>query len=304
MGVAALDIIALVPAIPGSDGRVVAREWVVAGGGPAATAAVTVARLGVPVAFVGAVGDDDEGDRILADLVVQGVDISGVARVAGSRSGVCMVVVDQSSGDRMIVSRPGPEVRVRPGERASELLATAEWVHVDHMGWAAVRSREEQMRARLSVDGGNPILQFSPAEVDLYVPTVAALRARYGDRPTPELLAAALADGASCVVATQGGEGAVAAERDGDRSEVGALEVDVVSTLGAGDVFHGALLATTVLGLPLAERLGFANTVAALSCRSLDGRSAIPTYEEAVAALQSTGRRTPGLVSGSRPKTR
>jgi sulfofructose kinase len=50
----------------------------------------------------------------------------------------------------------------------------------------------------------------------------------------------------------------------------------VVSTLGAGDVFHGALLAQLVRDVPLPEALAAANEIAALSCRALDGRSAIP----------------------------
>jgi sugar/nucleoside kinase (ribokinase family) len=54
----------------------------------------------------------------------------------------------------------------------------------------------------------------------------------------------------------------------------------VVSTLGAGDVFHGALLAQLVEDVPLAEALVAANVCAGLSCRALDGRSAIPTGEE------------------------
>jgi sulfofructose kinase len=58
---------------------------------------------------------------------------------------------------------------------------------------------------------------------------------------------------------------------------------DPVSTLGAGDVFHGALLAAFVRGLALAEALAFANECAALSCRALDGRSAIPTLAEIAA---------------------
>jgi len=58
-----------------------------------------------------------------------------------------------------------------------------------------------------------------------------------------------------------------------------------VSTLGAGDVFHGALLACFVRGLELRDALRHANACAALSCRALDGRSAIPTWNELEQAL-------------------
>jgi sulfofructose kinase len=55
--------------------------------------------------------------------------------------------------------------------------------------------------------------------------------------------------------------------------------------LGAGDVFHGALVAAVVKGLPLDQQLAFANVTAALSCRGLDGRSRIPSLAEVEAAM-------------------
>jgi sulfofructose kinase len=61
---------------------------------------------------------------------------------------------------------------------------------------------------------------------------------------------------------------------------------DPVSTLGAGDVFHGALLAYLVRGALLRDALAAANGAAALSCRALDGRSAIPTLDELERSLR------------------
>jgi sulfofructose kinase len=53
-----------------------------------------------------------------------------------------------------------------------------------------------------------------------------------------------------------------------------------MSTLGAGDVFHGALVAQLIQGFPLQEAMLRANAVAALSCTGLDGQSEIPTTIE------------------------
>jgi len=81
-------------------------------------------------------------------------------------------------------------------------------------------------------------------------------------------------------VVTRGARGCVAYV-DGETIEVPAhVGVDVVSTLGAGDVFHGALLACLARRLALRDALVHANACAALSCRALDGRSAIPTWDE------------------------
>lgn len=129
----------------------------------------------------------------------------------------------------------------------------------------------------ISVDAGNPIHAFSPRGVALYVPTIERLNAEYGaDLPPEVLLRKALDDGASAVVATAGSEGAWVLERGGEPVHVPATPATIVSTLGAGDVYHGALLAAVAAGLPLVEAAAFAGRTASASCGGLDGRSAIP----------------------------
>ena len=89
---------------------------------------------------------------------------------------------------------------------------------------------------------------------------------------------------AGLTVVTRGADGCTA-YLDGDTIDVPGFPVEAVSTLGAGDVFHGALLAALERGLELRDALVRANASAALSCRALDGRSAIPTWDELEAAL-------------------
>jgi sugar/nucleoside kinase (ribokinase family) len=283
-----MDSIVLVSGYPGPDERVVADDLVFAGGGPAATAAVAAARLGIDSAFVGTVGDDEDGRRILEDLAAEGVDVSGVTRAPAARSAASVIVVDRLHGTRAICARPGPPVDL---SRGTELLRRAEWVHTDHVGWAAVAQALDlsaTARPRVSVDAGNPIPGFTPAGVDLYVPTLEALRRTYGaDAPRDAALEAALRDGARRVVATDGSSGSFAADADGARAEAPGVPVDVVSTLGAGDVFHGALVAAHVRDLPLVDALEYANHVAARSCLGLDGRSAIPTHDDVTARLRA-----------------
>lgn len=265
IGLATLDTILAVPRHPGPDDRVVASELVVAGGGPAATAAVALARLGVQTFFVGAVGDDGSGRRICEGLEREGVDVSELAILPGARSPQSSILVGGEG--RAIVHFRG-DAQVRPSERALELCRTAGWVHVDHVGYA-LAPRD----VRLSIDGGNPIEGLDLTGVALYGPTETQLQSQFGSAGV------ALAAGADLVVVTSGAGGCTAHTRD--RSiEAAAHPVEVVSTLGAGDVFHGALLAQLVRNVPLHDALAFANECAALSCRALDGRSAIPTLQD------------------------
>jgi sugar/nucleoside kinase (ribokinase family) len=283
VGVATLDAITLVPSFPGHDQRVVADEIAYAGGGPAATSAVTAARLGVRSAFVGTVGDDANGRAVLEGLEAEGVDVTGVTVAPGVATAASVVIVDRQRGTRAICNRPAPSIDI---SRGASLIAGAPMVHVDHSGWGAVHQaqllREGQV---LSVDAGNDIPDFDARGVSLYVPTLEALARLHGQRPADELLNIALAQGCETVVATDGARGSYALTSDGRYAYVPAHSVEVLSTLGAGDVFHGALVAAVVRNLPLAEQLAFANVTAALSCRGLDGRSQIPLLPEVLEAV-------------------
>lgn len=287
VGAATHDALALVAAFPGPDQRVVADEIAYAGGGPAATAAVAAARLGIRAAFVGTVGDDSIGSSILEGLAAEGVDVGGVSVRPGEPSATSVVVVDHTRGTRAICTRPGPRLHLTTGR---SLVQSASIVHVDHAGWAPVTQAFPTIGGRLSVDAGNPIPGFSPRGVRLFVPTVEALRATYGDHRVDDLLIAALGDGCELVVATDGAHGSYARTSKGESAFAPAHRVDIVSTLGAGDVFHGALVAAEVHGLPLEQRLTFANITAALACRGLDGRSTIPRLADVMSLLPASVR--------------
>jgi sulfofructose kinase len=290
VGSATLDAIAVVDGYPAANSRTVAHAIRFAGGGPAATAAVTAARLGIRSAFVGAVGDDDEGHRILEGLAADGVDVSGVTVEPGLCSGASVIVVDRSGDTRAISTRPMPEPVVDAG---LALIESSSWVHVDHLGWPVVRERlgrlRTDVRPRLSVDGGNPIPGFTVRGVDLYVPTVEALTAAYGVAPVSDLLAAARRDGACSVVATMGADGAVGLSPAGEYVAVPARPVHAISTLGAGDVFHGALVAAMMHDLAFAEAVRYATVAAAHSCREIDGRSGVPSHADVMSELASFG---------------
>jgi sugar/nucleoside kinase (ribokinase family) len=266
VGYATLDTIFALPRHPDADDRVVASERELAGGGAAATAAVTLARLGVPVYFVGVIGDDEAGAFIRDGLEREGVDVSELRVMPGTHSPQSTILVE--GANRAIISFAGSVPRPELSARARELCRTADWVHVDHAGYGTVDG------VRLSIDGGNPIRGLDLRGVALYAPTEQALKEVFPDAR------AALDAGAELVVVTKGSEGSYAVEKDGEPIFAPAFPVDVVSTLGAGDVFHGALLAQLVADVPLPESLARANACAALSCRALDGRSAIPTAQE------------------------
>lgn len=293
IGHATLDAIVRVDRLPGPDERRPVREGRLAGGGPAATAAVTLARLGVPVALAGRVGEDTAGRWIRDDLQAACVHVRHLER--GGRSPFTVVIVDADGRRSLLPVDADSPPRAGGTPPDADLVATARaasWIHVDHVGaqWLA-DLRAAGVDTPVSVDGGNPIADLSLEGVALYAPTERRLLDRYPGRSVTDALRAALDEGPHLVVVTRAEHGAVGAERAPDGSiaihEAPPFASDIVSTLGAGDVFHGALLAALVEERPLAEALRWANAAAALACRGLDGRSMIPSRDQLEEALRS-----------------
>lgn len=278
VGACTMDTIAAVANYPDADSRTIATDLVRAGGGPAATAAVTAARLGAMPALVTAVGDDADGRAILEDLRAEGVTVDATQVVAGASSGASVITVDQSGGTRAIINRPPPEMDFAATALA-ELLIAAKWVHADQVGLPVFGDPHWPDGSALrSYDGGNPSDGLELHRLDLYVPTLQQLRlvSQFPGGPA-DLLRAARAAGAGRVVVTDGPAGAYALDTGTDAvAHIPASRGKARSTLGAGDVFHGALVAALAAGADLIASVAVANTVALGSCAGLDGRSSIP----------------------------
>lgn len=275
-----MDTIALVDNYPAEDGRVLAHQIVRAGGGPAAVAAVALSRLGVNTAIAGTIGDDQDGAEVLKIFASEGVDASGVSIGQSATSG-SVIVASKAHNSRAISTRQ-PMQQVNLNAEAKKLISQAEWLHVDHVGINRLKA-ENIVRSngpKISFDAGYEVADFDASEVDLFVPTDRQMALRYPDLHLEVAVERDAINGNNITVATQGSSGSTGYSSESGLVRAAGFAIEVASTLGAGDVFHGALLAQIIQGRPLEQSLIRANAVAALSCRGLDGQSKIPNTEE------------------------
>lgn len=275
-----MDTIALVDKYPHADERVIAREISRAGGGPAAVAAVALSRLGIQTAIVGTIGDDEDGREVLRIFEREGIDSQGVTISKSPTSG-SVIVASREKNTRAISTRQVLQVS-QPNHYAKSLAQEVEWIHCDHVGINSLADLGVARGAagKISLDAGYGAESFDTALVDLFVPTDRQISLRHPSLSLPQGLEADSIRGKNVVVATKGAGGSAAFSYLEGYVEAPGFTVDVVSTLGAGDVFHGALIAQLIQELPLREALLRANAVAALSCLSLDGQSGIPTANQ------------------------
>lgn len=287
VGVITIDTVALVDKYPSEDERVVALEITRGGGGPAAVAAVALSRQGIKTAIIGTIGDDADGKEVLRIFEKEGVDTSGISVGPSPTAGSVIVSSLERSARAINTRQPANQAPIN--SYAKNLASHAQWLHVDHVG---INRLTELGISRgsgplISFDAGYGVEDFDPTTVDLFVPTDRQMALRY---PGVDLAVALENDslkGGNTVVVTQGSAGSSGFSPESGLVTASGFKVDVKSTLGAGDVFHGALVAQIIHGFSLQEALHRANAVAALSCRGLDGQSMIPRTAELNAFLEA-----------------
>ncbi|NBV12186.1 MAG: hypothetical protein EBS03_03490 [Actinobacteria bacterium] len=270
VGIATVDTIVLVEKYPAANERVVALDSIRAVGGPATTAAVALARLGVETALSCVIGDDDAGRFVFETLKREGIDTQHVVVDKSVRTATGTIVVSKSEQTRAIMVQPHSQRPTKPAN-----INDYQWIHVDQFGMQTIKDWGVKRggATKLSIDIGYETPGLNAADYDVYAPS---------ENITTDVSTAAR--DRNIVVVSKGGEGSVYSNGI-DSGVVPAIKAEIVSTLGAGDVFHGALVATQVWNKPIAEAVAIANAVAGLSCRGLDGQSGIPTKAELAAYL-------------------
>ncbi|MBU6254577.1 MAG: hypothetical protein KGN03_04785, partial [Acidobacteria bacterium] len=168
VGVATVDNIVLVNKYPAANQRVVALDSTRAVGGPATTAAVTLARLGVQVALSCVIGDDEEGRFIFETLKNEGVDTSHVVVDANVRTARGTIVVSKSEQSRAIMVMPHDQIPKKPLDTSKY-----QWIHVDQAGMRALKTWgiSRGGSAKLSIDIGYATEGLNPGDYDLYAPS-------------------------------------------------------------------------------------------------------------------------------------
>ena len=264
-GLATLDVVQVVDRLPAADEKVVARSLDVTFGGPAANAAATAAALGIRTVLVTALGTGPVADLVRAGLAAAGVDVVDLLAGPGTPA-VSTVLVTNATGERAVVSVNAVGVPdLAAGARALGLHRNATAVLVDghHLGAATVLAADATARGiPVLLDGGSwkPGLDSLLAHVDHAVLSADfrlpdCAEGAEGVRDADELLDR-VADLGPRLVARSAGPGPVrirTVDADGRRSSSvlhprAVPAADVVDTLGAGDVLHGATAASLAAG--------------------------------------------------------
>lgn len=289
VGIAVMDSMFLVDALPAGGGKIYADAYREISGGVAANAAVAIARLGGDPRYIGRVGDDPLGERILLELQSAGVDVGRTRTVPGIRSPLSAVLVDRS-GERAIVNYTPPELFSGEDLDPTRDLERVDGVLVD-VRWPEAAARALAVASEKGVpgvfdfdrpmDGAGGSLLGAASHVAFSRSALAATSGAHD----PETGLARMAQRTEAWLAVTMGEHGVYWRTDGRTHHLPAFPVAVVDTVAAGDVFHGALALALAEGQTEPEAVRFASATAALKCTKPGGRAGAPGRSEVEALL-------------------
>ncbi|MGC5627426.1 carbohydrate kinase family protein [Georgenia sp. Z1344] len=251
---------ALVDVFPDEEGGPARASGRVPGGSPA-NMAVGLARLGVDVALLTHIGDDEDGALVRDHLVSSGVEVLA-GSVTPGRTSTAVATIDDAGV-------PAYEFDIAWELPPVADLAIPAAVHVGSYSAfvepGATRVREIAARAR----SAGALVSFDPNVRAALLPPLEQVQSGYDELAAhasvvkisdedaewlfpglsgDDVVARTLALGPRLVVLTMGAEGAIVADRE--RSvRVPAAGVEVVDTVGAGDSYMAALI-DSLLRLP------------------------------------------------------
>ena len=145
---------------------------------------------------------------------------------------------------------------------------------------AASYAREAGVPTVLDIDNAYPGFEALLPLIDFIVCSSGFAVRMTGEKdPRAGLRKLRESTGSLFVAATLGSEGALAYFR-GEYIHSPAFKIECKDTTGAGDAFHGGFIYGLLGGLSVEHTLRFANAVAALKCRSVGARTALPALDE------------------------
>jgi sulfofructose kinase len=286
-GLNAVDHLIVVPEYPAFDTKIRLLKHEQATGGQTATAMVTLQRLGLKTAYAGRFGSDAEGHFGLESVKSEGVDVEYAEVIEGARNQLAFIIIDARNGERTIIWDRDDRVAYRAEEAPVALATRGRVLHLDahdppacvHMAQAA-RSEGTIVSADIDniYDGLPELLPW----IDILITSrefphrligiaderasLVELKARYGCK----------------IVGFTKGERGALVYCEGQFIESPAYEVPggCRDTTGSGDAFHGGFLYGLLTAADIETSLKIANATAALKCRDLGARTALPGKKE------------------------
>ena len=268
-------------------------------GGAESNVAIGLARLGIPASWISVLGDDELGELVLHRLRAEGVDTSGVRRIADRATG--LYLWEEVAGRlRVYYYRSGSAaVTLSPNAFDPSMLQGAAFLHLtgitgalsqecaEFLPWAATTARDAGVRVSYDVNYRSRLWEPSAAQAatEALLPLIDVLFVGHDEAnalwgwETDTALEQLSKIGPSEVILKLGADGC-AAMINGEQLTSLGFPARQLDPIGAGDAFDAGYLAATLWGWAPEKRLRAANAMGAFCVQNLGDYEGLPNRRE------------------------
>ena len=261
-------------------------------GGKGFNQCVAAHKAGADVTMVTKIGRDPLADVVLDAMDELGMDKSHLIYHETKETGAALILVNENSGQNMIVVIPGTcdTITAEEVKKITPLIKESEYILLQ----LEVNQDANELVMDIAVGHGCKVIvntaPYSPLSDDflskayMVTPNETEAEALTGIRVTDAACASRAAaffkeKGVKNVIITMGDKGAFVSS-GGREDVVPAFSVKTLDTTGAGDAFNGGLLTALSEGKDIWEAVKFGNALAAISVQRLGTTPSMPTRQE------------------------
>jgi ribokinase len=291
VGSSNLDLVVTAQRFPKPGETIFGKKFDMFPGGKGANQAVCTARLGCKTTFIGKMGNDEFGGKLLKVLLSDGIDIKNIFIDENEHTGTALITVD-SNGQNQIIVISGSNMKLTPNElklkahlfsEAAVVLTQLE-IPLETVFKAAELAKENNAIFILNPAPVTKLPESLFPSVDYLIPNEIELELISGLKITDETSIRKACEnllnkGIKNIIVTLGSKGALLLNRNVNKI-FPTKKVKVVDTTAAGDAFNGAFAYRISEGDSLDDAIEFANNVASLVVTRMGAQSSMPYLNE------------------------
>lgn len=262
--------------------------------GTAGGTVVDLAKLGLNCLAVGAVGDDEKADFVLATLQRFGVDVAQMQRLKGVPTSSTILNI-RRNGDRPALHARGASDHFEVVDSALDAVLAPPIIHLGGTGLLAKLDgepsrkllAEAKARGRITTfdllganDGTLELISQLFPHIDYFMPSIEEARQISGAADVEDVGGFFIERGVKHCVFTLGGDGVCFMDATGTVLRQPAFQIEVVDTTGCGDAFDAGFITALHRKMDVKTALNFAQASAALVATGLGSDAGIRSFED------------------------
>lgn len=260
-------------------------ERITCGGGPAATAAYLLGKWGSDVTFMGLIGNDINGKKILKEFKSVNVDTTYVEKKEKYETATSYIIANKENGSRTILTYQKEKFSMQD----VDIDFVPNIILIDGEEYELSKKMLEKYKTAISVIDAGKVNNHNIELCEMvdylvcskeFAENISNMKFDFENKETLKRIFLYLKERFhNNVVITLENKGCLY-EIDNEIRIMNAIKVEAIDSTGAGDIFHGAFVYGLSINLPYEKVIKLAVVTSGLSVTRLGGRNSIFELDE------------------------